>query len=93
MMPNMRTTLTLEADVARLLEEQMHRTRRSFKDVVNEALRKGLGPQIPSRPKKRVRIVPHIAHLLPGLDRTDLNQLADEVETGVLMAKERERGE
>ena len=39
----MRTTLTLDPDVERLLQREMRRTDRSMKAVVNNALRVGLG--------------------------------------------------
>lgn len=39
----MRTTLTLDPDVAKLLEEEMAKRQTSFKRVVNDALRRGLG--------------------------------------------------
>ena len=38
----MRTTLTLDPDVARLVAAEVHRARMPMKAVVNEALRKGL---------------------------------------------------
>jgi hypothetical protein len=38
----MRTTLTLDDDVAKLLEKEVRRTGDSFKQVVNETLRLGL---------------------------------------------------
>jgi len=38
----MRTTLTLDDDVAEKLRTVAHQTRRSFKQVVNDALRTGL---------------------------------------------------
>jgi len=40
----MRTTLALDPDVARLLEEEAHRQRKPFRQVVNEAIRRGLAP-------------------------------------------------
>lgn len=43
MMLPMRTTLTLDSDVAQLLEREMARRHLSFKRVVNDALRRGLG--------------------------------------------------
>lgn len=43
----MRTTLTLDDDVAMALHERARRTGRSFKDVVNEVVRQGLGPMSP----------------------------------------------
>ena len=39
----MRTTLTLEPDVAARLKTEVRRTGRPFKVVVNEALKRGLG--------------------------------------------------
>ena len=42
MMLSMRTTVTLEKDVERMLREAMHRSRRSFKQTLNSALRAGL---------------------------------------------------
>jgi hypothetical protein len=33
----MRTTLTLDPDVVQLLEEEKHRQRRPFKEIVNDA--------------------------------------------------------
>lgn len=38
----MRTTLTLDDDVAMLLKRQVQETGASFRDVVNQALRRGL---------------------------------------------------
>lgn len=39
----MRTTLTIDPDVAELLEREMATRRISFKRAVNDALRRGLG--------------------------------------------------
>lgn len=48
----MRTTLTLDDDVAKLLEKEVRRTGDSFKQVVNETLRLGLAAakQPPRKP-------------------------------------------
>jgi hypothetical protein len=43
----MRTTLTLDDDLAMALHERVRLTGRSFKDVVNEVVRQGLGPTSP----------------------------------------------
>jgi len=50
----MRTTLTLDEDVARLLERIREERGASLRDVVNDALRAGL-PRLeaPARPRKR----------------------------------------
>ena len=41
----MRTTLTIDPDVERLLQHEIRRTDKSLKAVVNDALRLGLGMQ------------------------------------------------
>lgn len=45
----MRTTLTLDDDVAALLKRAMSRRNRSLKDIVNDALRDGLARQMSAR--------------------------------------------
>lgn len=75
----MRTTLTLDPDVVRLLEDEVHRVRKPLKQVVNDALRRGLTSG-PRAPRTRYRVRPHVARLLPGLERGRLNALADELE-------------
>jgi hypothetical protein len=40
----MRTTLTLDDDVVALLEQERRKRKATFRDIVNEALRRGLGP-------------------------------------------------
>ena len=76
----MRTTLTLDPDVARMIEEEVHRVRRPLKQVVNDALRRGLTSASRRPPMKPYRVRPHTARLLPGLDRGRLNALADDLE-------------
>jgi hypothetical protein len=76
----MRTTLTLDDDVARLLEAEAHRQRRSFKAVVNEALRRGLSPS--GQPKVGTfKVKPVRGSLRRGLDPGALNRLADELDS------------
>lgn len=81
-----RTTLTLDTDVARLLDEEVHRCRKTFKEVVNDAIRRGLmpGPRAKAKPYK---IKPHKAVLMAGIDPTRLNQLADQLEDEAFLAK------
>jgi hypothetical protein len=81
----MRTTLTLDPDVARLAAQEVHRVRKPMKQVVNDALRRGLiGGSRPGR-RKPYRARPHAASLLPGIDRMRLNALADELEDAALV--------
>jgi hypothetical protein len=84
----MRTTLTLDPDVARLLEEEAHRQRKPFKQVVNEAIRRGLAPAPGKRPT-RYRVRPHKTTLQPGVDGDALNRLADELEVDSALEKMR----
>lgn len=81
----MRTTLTLDSDVARMVNEEVHRVRRPFKEVVNDALRRGLSSPQAQRRQKRYRVRPHVARLLPGIDRARLNALADEQEDAAIV--------
>lgn len=46
---SMRTPLTLDPDVARMIEEEVHRRRKPFKAVVNEAIRRGCLRALPNR--------------------------------------------
>ena len=76
----MRTTLTLDADVARSLKSAVSRRKIAFKKVVNESLRIGLGLQPLSRPSVRFTVKAHAGGFAPGLDPQKLNQLAAELE-------------
>jgi hypothetical protein len=76
----MRTTLTLDADVARLIEEEVHRLRRPFKQVVNDALRRALSPAASRAASTRYRVHPSSARLRPGLDPAHLNALTDDLD-------------
>ena len=78
MLPCVRTTLTLDADVARLVEDAVHRERRPMKQVVNDALRRALSP--PESRGKQYRVREHQSALRPGIDLSGFNRLADELE-------------
>lgn len=75
----MRKTLTLDADVVHLIEEEVHRRRATFKEVVNDSIRRGLSPQAPSK-LKPYHFNPHHTELQPGIDPAGFNRLADELE-------------
>jgi spore germination protein GerM len=80
----MRTTLTLDPDVARLVEDAVHRERVSTKQVINDALRRALGPAA-SQTVEPYQVQPHSSELRPGVDLTSLNRLADELETDAII--------
>lgn len=75
----MRTTLTLDDDVAVALKEQARRTDQSFKQVVNDTLRRGLSPA-PNDPAPPYEVRVIHSGLRPGIDPLRLNQLYDELE-------------
>jgi hypothetical protein len=76
----MRTTLTLEHDVAARLKSEVRRTGRPFKAVVNEALKRGLGLAGKLARPPRFEVQPHAFGFRPGVDLDRLNQLVDELE-------------
>lgn len=76
----MRTTLTLDDDLAGLLKDRASEQGISFKEMVNRTIRAGLGRDVlkPSAPVSKT--VPHSYGFRPGIDLDKLNQLADELE-------------
>jgi len=76
----MRTTLTLDEDIARQLRELSRRSGESFKEVVNTTLRKGLGGAKSSSRLPRFQVKPKACGFRPGIDVLRLNQLNDELE-------------
>jgi hypothetical protein len=79
-----RTTLTLDPDVAQLVEDVVYRTRTSMKQVINDALRRALS-QPPSR-REPYHLPVHEATLQPGFDLVGFNRLADELEDEAILA-------
>ena len=88
----MRTTLTLDDDVAARLREEAARQGMPFKQVVNRAIRLGLRAAGESQERTPFRVRPHAFGLKPGIDPTKLGQLADELETEAFRARNSELG-
>ncbi len=76
----MRTTLTLDPDVAEQLKRAVSERNKSLKEVVNEALRVGLAHK-PESSMPRFIVEPHDFQFKPGIDLDKLNQLSDELES------------
>ncbi len=75
----MRTTLTLDDDVAAALKQQARLLDKPFKQIVNEALRRGLALDVPvKRPPYRVK--PFRSGYRPGVDPLRLKQLDEELQ-------------
>ena len=80
----MRTTLTIDPDVERVLQHEIRRTDRSLKAVVNDALRLGLGMRGKPPRLSRYKVNPYPFAFKPGVDVDRLNQLVDELEADEL---------
>jgi hypothetical protein len=76
----MRTTLTLDPDVAARVRQEVRRSGRTLKAVVNEALRLGLGLARKPPRAPRFEVEAHSMGIRPGIDLDRMNQLADELE-------------
>lgn len=82
----MRTTLTIDDDLAGLLKERARQLGVPFKEAVNQALRAGLGQSINARRGPAPKTVPHSFGFSPGIDLDKLGQLADELEAEAIAA-------
>jgi len=83
----MRTTLTLDPDVAARLNAEATRSDRALKTVVNEALRRGLRMPGKSARRSTYSVKPLRLSFRPGVDTDKLNELADELENDALLKK------
>jgi hypothetical protein len=76
-----RTTLTLDDDIAARLQAEVRRTGRPFKDVVNENLRAGLARKRAPRAAERFRVIPQeMGGPLIGGSYDNIGALLDEAE-------------
>lgn len=76
----MRTTLTIDDDLAGLLKQRARELGIPFKDAVNRTLRAGLGEAAKTHRGKAPKTTPHSFGFRPGIDLDKLGQLADELE-------------
>jgi hypothetical protein len=74
-----RTTLTLEDDVASRLRDEARRQGRPIKDVVNDALRAGLG-RAAEEASSRYRVPARDMGLRPGISLDDVQALLDQLD-------------
>lgn len=84
----MRTTVTLDPDVENILREESHRSRTSFKEVLNAAVRTALRPHPVKAPKL---LPPRSLGVANGIDLRDLSGLADEMEADAYLEIARRR--
>jgi hypothetical protein len=77
----MRTTLTLEDDVAAKLKAEMRRSGRPFREIVNDTLRRGLATRRASARRQTFKVdVRDLGELKPGLSLDNVGDLLEQVE-------------
>ncbi len=76
----MRTTLTLDDDVAAKLRAEVRRSGVSFKEVVNGLLRRALNSPPNPRPRARFRVRARAMGEQPGLNYDNIGDLLERVE-------------
>lgn len=77
---DVRTTLTLDEDVAAKLKAEARKTGRPFKETLNAYLRAGLSLRKVAKPAEVFRVHPHDMGLRPGISLDKINTLLDEIE-------------
>lgn len=76
----MRTTVTLDQDIERILRETAMRTHRPFKKVLNDTLRVGIARSSEAKPTEPFVVKASPMGLRTGLDPIGFNRLADDLE-------------
>jgi hypothetical protein len=78
-----RTTLTLDEDVASKLKSEARRSGRSFRELVNGTLRRGLASRRETKPSEPFRVVARdLGELRQGLTIDNVADLLEQVEGG-----------
>lgn len=83
----MRTTVTLEPDLAKKVKALAHRRGLSFKEALNEVIRRGLTSPATQETRAKYRVHPHVGGFRPGIDPGKLNQLVDQLEVEDFVAE------
>ncbi|MBG7607663.1 MAG: hypothetical protein IZT59_06520 [Verrucomicrobia bacterium] len=82
----MRTTLTLEPEVAEKLRAEAALGSSTFKDIVNQALKRGLGIE-KTEPEKPFEVITFSSGFQPGIDPMKLQQFLDDEEAESYLRK------
>jgi hypothetical protein len=75
-----RTTLTIDDDLAILVEEETRRTGESFKGTINRLLRRGLTAPAESTERKPFVVTPLPLSLPPGMSYDNIEGLIEALE-------------
>lgn len=77
----MRTTLTIEPAIMEKLKDVSYKEKKSFKQVVNESLERGLMLREKPQPLEPFKVEAKHCDFMPGIDQGKLNLLVDNLET------------
>ncbi len=80
MLMSFRTTITLDEDVKAKVKAEVRRTGAPFKQIVNDAIRRGLAQQPDAKKIPPFKIKPKNLGLRPGLSYDCVWKLIEEVE-------------
>jgi len=75
-----RATITIDAHLRAQLDRRMRETGKSFKEIVNEALRSGLTFHASVAPRKRIKLPTFQLEPLPGVNFDKVSALIEQVE-------------
>ncbi len=76
----MRTTLTLDDDVAAKVAATMRQSQTTLRETINSLLRTALNEPKPAAPLRRFRVKARDLGLLPGLSYDDVGELLERLE-------------
>jgi hypothetical protein len=77
----MRTTLTLDDDVAAKLKAESQRAGRPFREIVNETLRRGLEHRRATAQRRAFKVAARdLGNLKPGLSVDNVAELIEQAE-------------
>ena len=82
----MRTTVTLDPDVANQIKVRLAGSHFTFKEIVNQTLRLGFSAP-PEPPVAPFRVIPSDLGLRPGIDPDRINQYLDDLEIDDYLAR------
>jgi hypothetical protein len=77
----MRTTLTLDDDIAAKLKTESQRAGRPFREIVNETLRRGLESRRATAQRRAFKVTARdLGNLKPGLSLDNIAELIEQVD-------------
>lgn len=81
----MRTTVTLDADLAKLVHDRMHERGTGFKETINDLLRRGLHANVTTAVEYEIPVF--TSEIRPGIDLDKALALAAAMEDDEILRK------